>query len=51
VKWLIADQIAGNPELNYDPAKGRVRAAWLAWGPYIWADGVKQGTVSWFAKH
>src|SRR5436190_8759096 len=41
VKWLIADQIAGIPELNYDPAKGPVRAAWLAWGPYIWADGVK----------
>ena len=41
VKWLIADQIAGKPELNYDPAKGPVRAAWLGWGPYIWADGVK----------
>jgi hypothetical protein len=43
VKWLIADQIGGNPELNYDPAKGPVRAAWMAWGPYIWADGVKPG--------
>lgn len=41
VKWVIADQIAGNPELNYDPAKGAVRAPWAAWGPYIWADGVK----------
>ena len=41
VKWLIADQIAGKPELNYDPAKGAVRAPWLAWGPYVWADGVK----------
>jgi hypothetical protein len=41
VKWVIADQIAGNPELNCDPKKGPVRAAWLAWGPYIWADGVK----------
>ena len=41
VKWLIADQIAGKPELNCDPAKGAVRAPWLAWGPYLWADGVK----------
>ena len=35
VKWLIAAQIAGDPELKYD------RAPWLAWGPYLWADGVK----------
>jgi hypothetical protein len=39
VKWLIADQLAGKPELNYDPAKGPVRAPWLEWGPYVWADG------------
>ncbi len=31
VKWLIADQIAGKL-----PAR-----PWLAWGPYLWADGVK----------
>jgi hypothetical protein len=41
VKWVIADQIAGKPELNFDPAKGAVRAPWTAWGPYLWADGVK----------
>jgi len=41
VKWLIADQIAGNPELNFDSAKGVVRAPWIAWGPYLWSDGVK----------
>jgi hypothetical protein len=41
VKWLIADQLAGKPELNYDPAKGQVRAPWLAWGPYLWADGTR----------
>jgi len=41
VKWLIAGQIAGKPELNYDPAKGAVRAPWCAWGPYVWADGTK----------
>jgi hypothetical protein len=41
VKWLIQDQIAGKPELNFDPKKGTVVAPWMAWGPYLWADGVK----------
>lgn len=41
VKWVIADQLAGKPELNFDAAKGPVRAPWIAWGPYLWADGVK----------
>lgn len=40
VKWLIEKQIAGAPELNFDPARGEVRAPWLAWGPYLWADGL-----------
>jgi len=40
-KWVIADQFAGKPELNYDPAKGKVNSPWLEWGPYMWADGVK----------
>jgi lysophospholipase L1-like esterase len=31
VKWTIADQINGAP--------GAVRAPWIAWGPYLWADG------------
>ncbi|MGH9673945.1 MAG: hypothetical protein ACRD44_12255 [Bryobacteraceae bacterium] len=41
VKWLIASQIAGDPELNHDPAKGAVHSPWLAWGPYLWSDGLK----------
>ena len=41
VKWVVADQIAGKPDLNYDPAKGPVRAPWIEWGPYLWTDGVK----------
>jgi hypothetical protein len=40
IRWLIQDQIAGKPELNYDPAKGEVKAPLLVWGPYLWADGV-----------
>jgi hypothetical protein len=39
VKWLIAQQLEGDPALNFDPQKGPVRAPWLAWGPYIWANG------------
>jgi hypothetical protein len=41
VKWAVADQIAGKPELNYNPAKGAVCAPWIEWGPYMWTDGAK----------
>lgn len=41
VKWTIAAQISGDAALNYDAAKGAVRSPWVAWGPYLWADGVK----------
>jgi hypothetical protein len=39
VKWLIEDQIAGDPGLNYGRIPGPVRAPLLLWGPYLWADG------------
>jgi Cu/Ag efflux protein CusF len=42
VKWLIEEQIKGNPDLNYDPQKGAVKAPWLSWGPYLWANGGKK---------
>jgi lysophospholipase L1-like esterase len=34
VKWTIAQQLSGDPSL---------KTPWLAWGPYLWADGVKGG--------
>ncbi len=37
VKWLIEDQIAGDPTLRFTGANPP--APWLAWGPYLWADG------------
>jgi len=40
VRWLIEDQINGNPDLNYDSAKGPIKSPLLLWGPYLWADGV-----------
>ena len=39
VRWLIQDQINGEPSLNYDPAKEAVKSPLLLWGPYLWADG------------
>jgi hypothetical protein len=39
VKWLIEKQISGDSTLAFAGAKPR--APWLAWGPYLWADGMK----------
>ena len=39
MRWLIRDQIAGKPELNFDSARGPVKSPLLLWGPYLWADG------------
>jgi len=38
-KWIIEDQIKGDPTLNFDSHFGPVVAPWIAWGPYLWADG------------
>jgi hypothetical protein len=35
VRWLIQDQIKGEPELSYADGK----APLVLWGPYLWADG------------
>jgi hypothetical protein len=40
VKWLIEQQIEGNPNLNFNPLQGEVKTPWLSWGPYLWADGL-----------
>lgn len=40
VKWLIQEQISGEPDLNYDYSKGIIKAPILRWGPYLWANGV-----------
>jgi len=38
VKWLVEDQINGDPRLAYTGANPP--APWIAWGPYMWADGL-----------
>ncbi|HYH68417.1 MAG TPA: hypothetical protein VD866_27235 [Urbifossiella sp.] len=45
VRWLIQRQLDGKGGLNFDPAKGPVRAPWLAWGPYLWASGTTKNAA------
>lgn len=39
VKWLIQRQLLGDPALNFDLAKGPVKAPWLSWAAYLWTNG------------
>ncbi|HEX8913866.1 MAG TPA: hypothetical protein VF796_16070 [Humisphaera sp.] len=41
VRWVVEKQVAGDPSLNADPAKGELKAPVALWGPYLWADGTK----------
>jgi hypothetical protein len=46
VKWLIAAQVKQIATGSVDPTAGSLdyrtgEAPWLAWGPYLWADGTK----------
>lgn len=38
-RWVIQSQINGEPGLNFDPARGEVKAPLVLWGPYLWAQG------------
>ena len=35
----MQSQIQGNPQLNYEPALGAVKAPLVLWCPYLWAQG------------
>ncbi len=50
IRWLIQDQIRGDPKLNCDPARGEMKSPLVLWGPYLWADGAtprKSDGVTW----
>ncbi len=40
VRWMIEKQMQGDPSLNWDPARGEVKAPLILWGPYLWCDGL-----------
>jgi hypothetical protein len=40
VKWLVADQLQGVGGLAYDTGDSTGGVPWIAWGPYLWADGL-----------
>ncbi|MFO0968342.1 MAG: hypothetical protein U0793_22535 [Gemmataceae bacterium] len=48
VKWLIERQIAGEAALNFNPKRGALKAPWLSWGPYFWANGAKKRSDGFF---
>ena len=59
VRGLVQRQIKGDPALNYDPARGEVKAPVAVWGPYLWAKVTEQllkflktdpGARLWFLK-
>ena len=37
---VIADQLNGDPALNFDPSQGPVLAPWIAWENYKWGNGM-----------
>lgn len=38
-RWIVQRQIAGDTALNFDAARGEVKAPLVLWGPYLWAQG------------
>ncbi len=40
VKWTVEEQINGTSAVNYKPSNGPVQTSWIAWGPYMWANGL-----------
>jgi hypothetical protein len=41
IRWMIDKQMKGDPDLNWDPQKGSVKAPLILWGPYLWCDGLR----------
>jgi hypothetical protein len=45
VRWAIEKQVKGDASLNFDPAKGEVKAPVLLWGPYLWTNGTEGRSI------
>lgn len=45
VRWLIEKQIKGDASMNFDDAKGEVKAPVLLWGPYLWTNGTEGRSI------
>ena len=48
-KWLIEDQMAGDTSLRFTGTAPL--APWLAWGPYLWADGTTPNALTGLSWH
>lgn len=44
VREVIGRQLAGDPELAWDPEFDVPVAPWVDWGPYFWSDGLEPRT-------
>jgi hypothetical protein len=40
VRWTIQAQLNGTSSMNFNSSRGPVEAPWIAWGPYLWANGL-----------
>ena len=40
VKWTVQAQLNGTSSMNSNSSLGTVRVPWVAWGPYMWANGL-----------
>jgi len=40
VRWTIQAQLNGTSSMNFNASLGPVLAPWVAWGPYMWANGL-----------
>ena len=40
VKWTVEEQINGTSSLKYRSSVGPVQTSWIAWGPFLWANGL-----------
>src|SRR5260370_38242091 len=48
VKWLIEEQLKGDPSLNFEPGKDAGKAPWVSVGPYFVVDGPTPAGVASF---